>query len=109
MGDRRDRAVLAPYFELGARLGGVHSHPGDGHRPVGQARMHGAGDDAHLAAVGVELVARISRPVGVGEDAEDLEALRALEAVVLLRPTEAGLPGRYREVEAKLPKRVARA
>ena len=51
----------------------------------------------------------VGRLLAVEQHAEDLEALLALQPVVLLGAAEAGLAGADGEVEAELPQRVAGA
>src|ERR1700677_4057956 len=51
VGNGRYLDVLASNLELGAVNGDRNVEPGDRHRLAGEARGHGAGDDADLLAV----------------------------------------------------------
>ena len=101
-------AALVADFELGALDGAVDVEPGDAHRFLDQRRIHGAGHHADLLAVAIDRRALVGRLLAVEQHAKDLEALLALEAVVLLGAAKAGLAGADGEVEAELPQRVAR-
>src|SRR5581483_3772370 len=58
--------------------GGGDSQPGDRHRPIGEARVHRARDDANLLAVGVKCVTLGRRLVAFEQHPKDLEALASV-------------------------------
>ncbi len=99
MGGRLALNGFAPDFERRSVLGDLHVHARDRHRTVGQARIHPAGHDADAPVAGKDLVAGIENLVGIGQYAEDLEPLAALQPLVLLGTAKAGLARRDGEIE----------
>ena len=61
MGDGLGFQVLAAHFQLRALLGAGHVNAHDRHGFLGELGIAGAGDDAHLLAVGKDLVAQIRK------------------------------------------------
>ncbi|MPL84470.1 hypothetical protein SDC9_30435 [bioreactor metagenome] len=82
---------------------------GDGDGPVVERRIHRLGDDADLDPVLQHRRAVLRRHLALELEAPDPEALLALEPVMLFGAAEAGLARAHGEIEAQLPKRIARA
>ncbi len=99
--------ALAAHFELRALDRLVDVEAGDRHGFFRQRRIARAGDDTHFLAISKDLVAEVGWALGIDQQAENLEALLALEARMFLGATEAGLAGADGEIEAEFPQAVA--
>src|SRR5450631_2965554 len=105
---RRGLQVLAADLELGAVHRDRHVETRDRHRFAGQGRDHGASDHAHPFVAGIDRIAHVRRHLALDQQAENLEALLALEPGMRIGAAKIVLAGAHREIEPEFPQAVAR-
>jgi hypothetical protein len=99
--------ILAANFQLRSMDRGRDVETRDGHGFAGQSRNHGAGDDAHLLVAGIDEVAHVRGSLAIYQQAEDLEALLALQTGMGVRAVEVVLSRADGEIEPEFPETVA--
>src|SRR5579871_2306159 len=100
--------VLAAYLELLAVNGVRHLESRERQGLLEHGREHRAGHHSDLPAVGINRVTQVRGDIAIDLESENLDALLALGAIVLIRTAKVRLARTDGELKSELPERVAR-